>query len=294
MKPQYLLFLMMCLGFRATAQEDTVLETQPMVSDPPATFAPADLPQADDKIYRIRKGVDYPLIVGLGGTSIYMMTIIYNKDKTPLSTIQNLNKNNVPSIDRWTAGWHDANLDQASYYPFYGVMPLPLILLADKRIAADKGTIGLLYLESFAFEGIIYTSAVYFADRFRPDVYNTSLDLNYRTNGNFRNSFFAGHVAVVADATFFISTVYASYHPYSNLKWVLYGASTAATLGMAYMRLYAGKHFTSDIITGIVVGVGCGTLTPILHKRRDYRKQKWTMMPSLMEKGAGFAFTYKL
>ena len=289
-----LLYLIIFIAFNVNAQEDTVADKQDyQETDFPGTFANAETKY--EPMYHIKKGIDYPVILGFGGTSVYLMTIIYNKPKTPEADILKLNKNDVPEYDRWNAGWHDANLDQISYYPFYAVMPLPLLFLADKTMKNDRGRIGVLYLESFAFEGILYTSSVYFVDRFRPDVYNTALSLGYRTNGNFRNSFFAGHVAVVANTTFFMSSVYMSYHPHSKLKWVLYGASTAATLGMSYIRIEAGKHFASDVVTGIVVGVGCGLLTPALHKNRDYKNQKWSVTPDLLNNGkGGFTFTYKL
>jgi len=297
MKLKIILLVSIFLAARSNAQDSVSSVDTP---DTTAVFSTFDenITQGNKengKIYHINKAVDYPITLALGGTSIYMLTVIYSKKATPAADILKLSKNSVPSYDRWTAGWYDANLNTISYYPFYAVMPLPLILLIDKKIAPDKGTIGVMYLESFAFEGILYTSSVYFANRYRPKVYDTSLSLSYRTNGNYRNSFFAGHVAVVANTTFFMSSVYMSYHPHSNLKWVLYGASTAATLGMSYLRLYAGEHFTSDIVTGIAVGVGCGLLTPALHKNKDFKKQRWSLMPNLLENGSGgFTFTYQL
>jgi membrane-associated phospholipid phosphatase len=294
MMAKNILFITMLLATSVNAQidpADSTAEAGPMK----AINTVARMNKPGGSVYHTKNAVDWPITVALGGPAIYLLTIIYSKSPTPESVILNLDKKNVPSIDRWSAGWHDANMDKASYYPFFAVMPLPLLLLTDKQIAGDKGTIGLMYLEAFAFEGILYTSSVYFFDRFRPDVYNTDLPLSYRTNGNFRNSFFAGHVAVVALSTLFISKVYDDYHPESNFKWVLYGASTAATLGMAYMRLEAGKHFTTDILVGMAVGTACGLGVPIAHKKRDYKKQKWSLTPDVFERGGvGFTFNYKL
>jgi membrane-associated phospholipid phosphatase len=284
------LLLAILITYNTYAQDDT---TNAGELERPLPIAVSDnIPP--EHMYHVNNAVDMPIVLALGGTAIYALTIIYSKKNTPESVILNLNKNDVPSYDRWTAGWHDDNLDKISYYPFYGVMPLPLILLADKQIAQDKGRIGLMYLEAFAFEGILYTGSVYFADRFRPDVYDTNLPLSYRTNGNFRNSFFAGHVAVMALTTLFISKVYDDYHPYSNVKWVLYGSSAALTLGMAYLRLAAGKHFTSDILVGMAVGTACGLGVPIIHKNRDYKKQRWSLSPDIFDRGVGFSFNYRL
>jgi membrane-associated phospholipid phosphatase len=246
------------------------------------------------RMYHLNYKVDVPIIVVGGAATLYSFTIIYTKKNTPVATIQALNKNDIPSFDRWATRYHDLNMDKISYYPFYAAMPLPLILLADKKISKDAGRIGMLYLEAFAFTGVIYAGSVYFVDRYRPDVYNTSLDMSYRTNGNFRNSFFAGHVAVMATSTFFIAKVFDDYHPHSGWKWAVYGGAAAATIGMSYMRLEAGKHFPSDILLGAAVGVASGLLTPTLHKNKNIAKQKWSLSPGFMDKGAGLAFTYKL
>ncbi|HXS36530.1 MAG TPA: phosphatase PAP2 family protein [Flavipsychrobacter sp.] len=295
-----ILLLAICFSHIGFAQEDSARELSStrklQFEENEHAIVAEEMPK--EHVYNIKYGIDVPITAVLGGTAVYMLPIIYSKKNTSVATIESLNKNDVPEIDRWTAGWHDANLDKASYYPFYAVMPLPIILLADKQIAPDKGRIGIMYLEAFSFEGILYTSAVYFGNRFRPDVYDANLPLSYRTNGNFRNSFFAGHVAVVALSTLFVSKVYNDYHPHSKVRWVLYGSSAALTLGMAYMRLYAGKHFTSDILVGMAVGTVCGLGVPMVHKNKDYKKQKWSLSPDLFNGrsglGMGFYFTYKL
>jgi len=247
-----------------------------------------------DKMYRLNYKVVVPIIaVGFAATG-YSFSVIYSKKATPVDVILKLNKNNVPAFDRWATKFHDPNMDKLSYYPFYAVMPLPLILFLDKKMRKDAGSIGLVYLEAFAFTGIVYAGSVYFVDRYRPDVYNTSLPMSYRTNGNYRNSFFAGHVAVVATSTFFIARVYDDYHPHSKWKWAIYGGAAAATLGMGYMRLEAGKHFPSDILLGTLVGTTSGLLTPLLHKNHDLQKQKWTLQPDVRNNGAGISFNYKL
>ena len=292
-----ILFMLLFFAGRLHGQE---LPDSEKVQD--TTIADDDTPSQTtkdrhaDRIYRMNYYTNVPIIVVGFAATAYSFSVIYKKSPTPVTTIQNLNKNNIPSFDRWATQFHDVNMDKISYYPFYAVMPLPLILLADKKISKDAGRIGIMYLEAFAFTGVLYGASPYFVDRFRPDVYNTSLPMSYRTDGNYRNSFFAGHVAVVSTSTFFIAKVYDDYHPQSDWKWVIYGGAAAATIGMGYMRLEAGKHFPSDILIGAIVGTTSGLLTPTLHKYHEKHKaQKWSLTPDLMSNGAtGFAFTYKL
>ena len=250
----------------------------------------------NEKVYLINNAVDYPLTLVLGGTSVYLLTVVdYSKKPTSETDILNLNTNNLPVFDRSATTHHSANLANTSNYLFYSAMPLPLVLLADRKIAKDAGEIGVLYLEAFAFEGILYSTSVSVVGRFRPDAYNTSLPVSERADGNNRNSFFAGHVAVVANSTFFISKVYNDYNPGSCLKWWLYGGSAAATVGMGYLRYASGRHFPSDIVAGALVGTACGLLVPTLHKNRNYKNQKWSIVPDLLDRGAqGFSFMYRL
>jgi hypothetical protein len=144
MKLKSILCLVIFLSFNVNAQEDTTLDKQNRDDNEiPATFVKNDK-AAYDHLYHIRKGIDYPIVLGLGGTSIYLLTIVYSKKPTPVEDILKLNKNDLPSYDRWNAGYHDANLDQISYYPFYAVMPLPLLFLADKTMKNDRGQIGVM------------------------------------------------------------------------------------------------------------------------------------------------------
>ena len=296
MKLKYVLLATVFFAFKSYAQE--IAATATINDDFPAQDtmirAKTRKEKQADKVYLMNYKFDVPIVVVGGAATLYSFTIIYSKKNTPAATIQALNKNNIPVFDRGATQLHDPKMDKISYYPFYGVMPLPLILLLDKSMRKDAGRLGVLYLEAFALTGIVYAGAVYSIDRYRPDVYNTSLPMSYRTNGNYRNSFFAGHVAVTSTSTFFIAKVYDDYHPESNWKWVIYGGAAAATIGMGYMRLEAGKHFPSDILLGAIVGTASGLLTPTLHKNRS-KPQKWSLSPGLLDNGsAGFSFVYKL
>ena len=296
-----ILYFILFFVFRVNAQELTAISTfdqspaleQSSIIDD-TTLSDEVVNKQPVKVYKMNYKTVVPIIVVGFSATAYSFSKIYTKTNTPDATISALNKDNVPSFDRWATQFHDLNMDKISYYPFYAVMPLPAILFIDRKMRKDALKISVMYLEAFAFTGVVYGSSVYFVDRYRPDVYNTSLPMSYRHNGNYRNSFFAGHVAVTATSTFFIAKVYDDYHPESNWKWVIYGGATAATLGMGYMRLEAGKHFPSDILLGAIVGATSGLLTPTLHKNNS-KAQKWSVSPALLNNGSsGFSFTYKI
>ena len=84
--------------------------------------------------------------------------------------------------------------------------------------------------------------------------YTDETPMDKRTNKVARNSFFSGHVEMVAAPTFLIAKVYSDYYPDSKIKWVFYGFAAAITTATSYLRLKAGEHFPSDIILGAVSG----------------------------------------
>jgi membrane-associated phospholipid phosphatase len=284
-----LLFVLLFVSYNVSAQEDSTGNAGDD-DDVESSSVPERKDRQADKLYRMKYAIDIPIIAAGGSWCMYAFTKIYSKSPTPVAKILALDRNNIPAFDRWVSYNHNDKLDKFSYIPFYAVMPLPFVLLLDRRVSHDAGRVGLLYLEAFAFTGVTYTASVYFVDRFRPDVYSSELELDYRTNGNFRNSFYAGHVAVVATSTFFVSKVYADYHPHSPWRWVFYGASAAATAGMGYIRLEAGKHFLSDVLLGAGIGIASGILTPQLHKNKDCQRS-WTLSPTY-DRGPGLQFNY--
>ncbi|RYZ21993.1 MAG: phosphatase PAP2 family protein, partial [Sphingobacteriales bacterium] len=237
--------------------------------------------------------VDGP-VTGVGAAwSLYAFTRIYNKDTSTLAEIAALNKDDINGFDRWAAGMYDPDAAKTSDYLFYGSMPLPILLLIDKNIRKDAPAVGFLYLESMAITGLLYTGSTFLTNRYRPESYTTELPMAEKVDGGYRNSFFAGHVALVATSTFFCAKVYSDYHPDSKLKYALWGGAIAATGATAYLRHKAGKHFPTDIIVGTAVGTLSGILVPHLHKRKPGSEQAWMLSPTIGN-GYGLAFTYNI
>ncbi|HRO44159.1 MAG TPA: hypothetical protein PL009_15100 [Flavipsychrobacter sp.] len=209
-------------------------------------FAPSPQDASEigkERIYKFNWKVDAPVTAVGALWSGYAFSKIYSKDPIADSIVAKLTKEDVNGFDRWGAGMNDDHIDDVSDYLFYGVMPLPALLFIDKKIRRDAPKIGFLYLESFAITGMLYTGATYFVDRYRPETYDNSIPVADRTGGGHKNSFFAGHVAVVATSTFFMAKVYNDYHPESKFKYVMWGGAVAATGAMVYMRHAAVNIF---------------------------------------------------
>lgn len=224
------------------------------------------------EVYDLKLAVDIPVTAAGVAWSIYAFPKIYDKPPSTEAEIMRLDKNDLNGFDRWAAGKYNETADKNSDLLFYGSIPLPLLLFIDKDIRKDALKISFMYLETFAVTGIFYTGSAYFVDRYRPFAYGDKAPMLEKTNGNTKNSFLAGHPALVSTATFFMAKVYSDYHPDSKFKYAMYGFAIAATGTTAYLRHVAGKHFPSDLLTGTTMGVLSGILVPHFHKNKYFNE----------------------
>ena len=243
---------------------------------------------------KIKKAIDIPLTIATAGWAIYGAGVVYNRDTVPFSEISNLSRQNVNGIDRWVSYNYSKAAAKASDYFFVGSMPLPMILFFDKRIRKDALNVTLLYLESVGITGAVYVTSAMLANRFRPYTYNPNVDESKRTRGGARNSFFAGHVAIVSNSVFFTAQTYIDYHPEMKHKWILYTGAGLVASTTGYLRIKAGQHFLTDVLMGATVGTLSGLLVPFIHKNRNLKNQRMTLMPNFLGESPGFTFRYKL
>ena len=246
-------------------------------------------------VFKLNAKTDIPITVLSAGWSVYCMTKVYNKGASDSGQILSLNKNNINAFDRWDVRPYNGNLDKTSYIPFYAAIPLPLVFfLAGDEMRSDFLELTFLYFETLSVTGLFGYSATHFVDRYRPYAYDASTSMGERMGENAKNSFYAGHVEVIATSTFFISEVYASYYPDSKIKWLFFGLSGAATAGMGYFRLNAGEHFPSDIVLGAAAGTLSGILVPYFHKHKIFNSNKVSLSPFSSGSANGLSMVYKL
>lgn len=275
MKVLILLFSL-AIGLKSAAQND---------SD-------ADL-YRDEPMYRYSPGYDIPLTAVAAGWTLFAFSRVYDKPSSSEADIRTLDKGHLPSFDQWAAGMSSTTADEQSNILFYGGIGFPFLLLLDKKLRHDAPKVGLLYLETMAVTGALYTSATYFVNRYRPETYDNSIPIADRTGGNYKNSFFAGHVAQVASFSFFTAKVFSDYHPHSPWRWVMYSGAALTTGTTIYLRHKAGKHFPSDLLLGTLVGAASGMLVPHLHQQGKHQDTAWHISPHAQPGGTGIAFSYQ-
>ena len=207
-------------------------------------------------------------------------------------------RSDVPSFDRASAGYYSETANDNSYYPFFAGFAMPLLfVVADKTERQQAGKIIVMYTESLAITATLYTLTAGNVQRSRPLVYpdkngNYRAPLDKRESKNSQRSFYAGHAAATASASFFAAQVFSDLHPNSKLKpyvWIVSAALPAIT---GYYRYKSGEHFLSDNILGYAIGAASGILVPELHKNKNF--DRVTISPALWQDAKGVSVVYNL
>ncbi len=247
-------------------------------------------------VYHISWKVDAP-VTGAGiGFSVLGLHLIQNKDSLTASEAASKTRSDILGFDRGNAGFYSESANTNSYYPFFAGFAMPLIfVVADKTERQQAGKILVMYTESLAITSALYTMAAGTVQRSRPLVYpdkneNFNAPLSKRLSNNSQRSFYAGHVAATASASFFAAKVFSDLHPDSKLKPYIWGVSAALPVVTGYYRYEAGQHFLSDIIIGYVIGAGSGILVPELHKSKSF--QHVAISPAVWPGAKGISIAY--
>lgn len=230
--------------------------------------------------------------VGTGlGLNVLGLKLIQDKEPLTDNQLRSLSKEDIPAIDRWAAGNYSEDLDQLSYYPFYGSFAVPFVMmLADNEMRPHAGQITVLFVETMATTGALFTITAGAIDRERPLVYNENLSDDERRQAKHRRSFFAGHTAATASASFFAAKVFHDFHPDSPWRPVVWTAAAAVPAWVAYLRLESGKHFLTDNLVGYGIGAAVGILVPELHKKK---KENLDLYPAMGVDYQGVGMTYR-
>ncbi len=139
-----------------------------------------------------------------------------------------------------------------------------LLVRGDKRAAAN---LALISAEAFSYTGIFTFAALRGVARQRPDAsecQRTSSDPS--SCGNDTESFLSGHTSVAATSAGLVCA--------SHLRMPLWGhpVADASACGLALSmalftgtsRMIADRHYATDVLTGLTLGLGVGYAVPVL------------------------------
>lgn len=174
-------------------------------------------------------------------------------------------KEGIPALDRLSLGLEDPIADQLSYWTqnFSGALGFlipPLLSIAlyfSKKLTFRLallllGSDLILFLQTIAWNGLLTETAHLISHRPRPFVYLDPL-VRGMEPAHF-TSFYSGHTSFAAASNMAILLMLI--HRRVPLVFcILYGLMAEILIfSTAYFRVIAGRHFYTDVLTGILAG----------------------------------------
>ncbi|MBA2562173.1 MAG: phosphatase PAP2 family protein, partial [Chitinophagaceae bacterium] len=217
--------------------------------------------------------------------------LIQNKKDLAATELINKTKEDVIFFDCGSAGYYSEKANDDSYLPFYGSFAMPVVMgLINKNQRNKFGQIMVLYTQTMAITSSMFTITAGAINRSRPLVYGTKAPSDLRLAGKSQRSFYAGHTAASAAATFFAAKVFQDFYPHSKAKPYVWALAATVPAITGYLRYKAGYHFLSDNILGYIIGAGTGILIPKMHKNKNLNNI--TIIPEAGNNYKGISFTY--
>ena len=212
------------------------------------------------------------LLLGGFGMTATGASIVTENNAEGLSLLQinALDPCQVPAFDRWSIGNYSHSAARSSDILLYGSMVAPaLLLLADPAIRKQPLKPAIIMSEVFAVNYGLTSLTKELAHRTRPYAYDPLVPADIRSQRDARRSFYSGHTSTSAAMCFGYAAIWSSYHPDSRLKPVVWTGAAIVPALTGYLRVRAGKHFLSDVLTGYATGALCGWLVVKWHKKRS-------------------------
>lgn len=233
--------------------------------------------------------------IGLNALGVYSIQVKPDLSEADLAS---LDRNDIWKINRGAAGNYSEEADRISYIPFYGSFATPLLFLLGEDERKNFGQISVLFIETMATTGALFTITAGNVEKSRPLVYNENLLTDKRMEADAQRSFFAGHTAATAAASFFTAKVFNDFNPDSPAVPYVWAGAVAVPAYVGYLRTKAGKHFLTDNIIGFGIGALCGILVPEVHKKSNEKIDVYpTMNTNILgtgidSKGIGIAYEF--
>jgi len=205
--------------------------------------------------------------IALGALAVGVFTSSFFIETLPNQIPLSLSRNDVNAFDRpLMVTRQNKTIMRISDVTMVSLAFLPVVSFLDNFNTTTLITYSVMYSQAML---LAYGSRMLLKNnvtRFRPYIHDgREIRANHR-----HDSFPSGHTcAAFLSATFF-STTFSLEHPDSRWRWPVIIGSHAIAASVGAMRVMAGMHFLTDVLTGAAIGSLYGWLIPYLHVRRNH------------------------
>lgn len=179
-------------------------------------------------------------------------------------------RGDLNALDRLVVGNHSPAAKSASdvFYFTAPALAAGLLLFDAHRFGwRAYGEDVLMVMEAALTAGAMQQLISLAVHRPRPYLYDATL-LPTETTAEDARSFYSGHTAMVFAVALSTAYVLTRRRPNGRHRWLIWLAAIAAALPTPILRVAAGEHFVTDVLTGAVLGSAAGIFVPWLHERR--------------------------
>jgi membrane-associated phospholipid phosphatase len=173
----------------------------------------------------------------------------------------------LPRIDRIATGRWDPSAHRASSILFGAGAGLSLAAAA-LLVDGDRPVVPVtIVLESGLLAAGATNLVKELTRRPRPYLYDpVGVALPYKGRDD-HHAFWSGHVANISAMAF--STAWMVQRSNTSPAWraVAWSGAFVVPVSMAWLRVRAGRHFPTDVLTGFVFGAAMGWAVPYFHRR---------------------------
>lgn len=191
---------------------------------------------------------------------------LYQEHRNTQLTLPVLDRSGIPGIDRIALDQWSMPAHRASNVLF-GVAVAASLTTA---IIAEKGTRPLVPIVIIAEAGLfsagLTNTVKELVRRPRPYLHGDHAPPEVTRTNNDYTSFWSGHTANTAAITFTCANMVQRSDASSGVKTATWIGAAVAPAAMGYLRVRAGKHFPTDVLTGYAVGALVGWAVPYFHR----------------------------
>jgi membrane-associated phospholipid phosphatase len=151
------------------------------------------------------------------------------------------------------------------------VVAVPLALLGGEGFVETSGKNLVVYAETLALNYGLNSATKYAVQRPRPYSYSADASVQAYTEtegADAHLSFYSGHASTSFAAAVSGSYLYAMQSSDVAARAWVWGAELLLASATTTLRVRAGKHYYSDVLLGVAVGIALGVAVPYAHAER--------------------------